>query len=128
MSLYHLHIALHFVVMCLVGNKNDLEESREVNVKDAQEYADSIGALFHETSALKNVGKDTLSLSGCMFSIYTQNRKVSREYFNCIDIPESFSDLLALFSGICLQLVKHFIFSLTKTFRLGITDTAFIVF
>lgn len=56
--------------MCLVGNKNDLEESREVNVKDAQEYADSIGALFHETSALKNVGKDILSLSGCMFSIH----------------------------------------------------------
>lgn len=48
--------------MCLVGNKNDLEESRQVNVKDAQEYADSIGALFHETSALKNVGKDTLNL------------------------------------------------------------------
>lgn len=68
MSLYHLHITLQFVVMCLVGNKNDLEESREVNVKDAQEYADSIGALFHETSALKNVGKDTLS--GCMFSIH----------------------------------------------------------
>lgn len=126
MSLDHLHITLHFVVMCLVGNKNDLEESREVNVKDAQEYADSIGALFHETSALKNVGKDTLSLSGCMFSIYTQNRKVSKEYFNCIDIPESCSALLALFSVICLQLAD--IFSLTKTFRLGITDTAFIVF
>ena len=44
--------------MCLVGNKSDLEESRQVNVKDAQEYADSIGALFHETSALKNIGKD----------------------------------------------------------------------
>lgn len=126
MSLDHLHITLHFVVMCLVGNKNDLEESREVNVKDAQEYADSIGALFHETSALKNVGKDTLSLSGCMFSHNTQNRKVSREYFNCIDIPESCSALLALFSVICLQLAD--IFSLTKTFRLGITDTAFIVF
>lgn len=126
MSLDHLHITVHFVVMCLVGNKNDLEESREVNVKDAQEYADSIGALFHETSALKNVGKDTLSLSGCMFSIYTQNRKVSKEYFNCIDIPESCSALLALFSVICLQLAD--IFSLTKTFRLGITDTAFIVF
>lgn len=79
--------------MCLVGNKNDLEESRQVNVKDAQEYADSIGALFHETSALKNVGKDTLSLSGCMFS--TQNRKLSRIFFKCIDIHESCSDLLA---------------------------------
>ena len=44
--------------MCLVGNKSDLEESRQVNVKEAQEYADSIGALFHETSALKNIGKD----------------------------------------------------------------------
>ncbi|XP_061185445.1 ras-related protein Rab-31-like [Saccostrea echinata] len=44
------------IVMCLVGNKNDLEESRQVNTKEAQEYAESIGALFHETSALKNIG------------------------------------------------------------------------
>ncbi|WAR11190.1 RAB21-like protein, partial [Mya arenaria] len=43
-------------VLCLVGNKCDLVDSRQVNVTDAQEYADSIGALFFETSALKNTG------------------------------------------------------------------------
>ncbi|XP_052813550.1 ras-related protein Rab-22A-like [Mya arenaria] len=44
------------IILCLVGNKCDLVDSRQVNVTDAQEYADSIGALFFETSALKNTG------------------------------------------------------------------------
>lgn len=46
------------IVMCLVGNKSDLSESREVSTEDAMEYASSIGALFCETSALKNTGID----------------------------------------------------------------------
>ena len=45
-----------FVVMCLVGNKSDLSDNREVSTEDAMEYASSIGALFCETSALKNTG------------------------------------------------------------------------
>ncbi|XP_048251202.1 ras-related protein RHN1-like [Haliotis rufescens] len=44
------------IVMCLIGNKADLDSGRKVSVADAQEYADSIDALFAETSALKNIG------------------------------------------------------------------------
>ncbi|XP_069102739.1 ras-related protein Rab-31-like [Argopecten irradians] len=46
------------IVMCLVGNKCDLSDNREVAAGDAEEYASNIGALNHETSALKNTGID----------------------------------------------------------------------
>ncbi|PVD36472.1 hypothetical protein C0Q70_03456 [Pomacea canaliculata] len=44
------------IVMCLLGNKSDLESGRKVSTADAAEYANSIDALFFETSALKNTG------------------------------------------------------------------------
>ncbi|KAH3870124.1 ras-related protein Rab-31-like [Dreissena polymorpha] len=44
------------IVTCLVGNKCDLQDARQVKMDDAQEYAETIGALFSETSALKNTG------------------------------------------------------------------------
>lgn len=44
------------IVTCLVGNKCDLQEGRQVKQEDAQDYADSIDSLFFETSALKNTG------------------------------------------------------------------------
>lgn len=43
--------------MCLLGNKSDLESGRKVSTADASEYANSIDALFFETSALKNTGE-----------------------------------------------------------------------
>lgn len=43
--------------MCLLGNKCDLENERQVKKEDAQEYAASIDSLFFETSALTNIGK-----------------------------------------------------------------------
>ncbi|XP_033724922.1 ras-related protein Rab-31-like [Pecten maximus] len=46
------------IAMCLVGNKCDLADNREVTAGDAEEYASNIGALNHETSALKNTGID----------------------------------------------------------------------
>ncbi|XP_014778318.1 ras-related protein Rab-22A [Octopus bimaculoides] len=39
-------------VIALAGNKCDAEDLREVSAKDAQAYADSIQAIFVETSAL----------------------------------------------------------------------------
>lgn len=39
------------IVMALVGNKSDLQASRKVAVETAQEYAESNGMFFIETSA-----------------------------------------------------------------------------
>jgi len=44
------------LVICILGNKTDLEPLREVAARTASEYAETIGALLFETSALANVG------------------------------------------------------------------------
>ncbi|XP_014780412.1 uncharacterized protein LOC106876397 [Octopus bimaculoides] len=46
------------IVLCLLGNKQDLEHQRRVSSAEAQQYAKSIGAYFFETSALFNTGID----------------------------------------------------------------------
>lgn len=38
-------------VVCLVGNKSDLENQRKVSVEDGQAYANELGLLFSEASA-----------------------------------------------------------------------------
>ena len=40
------------IVLLLVGNKSDLENRREVGFDEAQQYAESRGMFFIETSAL----------------------------------------------------------------------------
>ena len=47
-------------IFALVGNKTDLYNNAQVNNKEAEEWADSIGAIFQTTSALENTGIDTL--------------------------------------------------------------------
>ncbi|XP_042213795.1 ras-related protein RabJ-like [Homarus americanus] len=44
------------LMLVLVGNKQDLVDDRVVKNATAQDYADSIGATFLETSALDNTG------------------------------------------------------------------------
>ena len=63
------------IVMCLVGNKSDLGDDREVSTEDAMEYASSIGALFCETSALKNTGIDDafLQVAQHLVKLYETN-------------------------------------------------------
>jgi len=39
------------IILAIAGNKCDLEERREVSLRDAQSYADSMNAIFMETSA-----------------------------------------------------------------------------
>ncbi|KAL3859847.1 hypothetical protein ACJMK2_010037 [Sinanodonta woodiana] len=51
------------MVIAIAGNKCDLEDLREVNTKDAQEYSDNIGAIFTETSALTAVNVSELFTS-----------------------------------------------------------------
>eukprot|EP01137_Pigoraptor_chileana_P035353 Opistho-2@29226 len=40
------------IVFAIAGNKSDLEAQRQVQTETAQEYAESIDAIFSETSAL----------------------------------------------------------------------------
>jgi len=44
------------VIVCVIGNKNDLNHLRQVNYDDANDFARSIGADYMETSALCNTG------------------------------------------------------------------------
>ncbi|XP_063952627.1 uncharacterized protein LOC129255825 [Lytechinus pictus] len=44
------------IVMCVLGNKSDLADRRQVSSDEGLKYAASIGALFFETSALKDEG------------------------------------------------------------------------
>ncbi|XP_032826296.1 ras-related protein Rab-22A [Petromyzon marinus] len=39
------------IIVAIAGNKCDLDDMREVSVQDARDYADSIDAIFIETSA-----------------------------------------------------------------------------
>ncbi|XP_035205880.1 ras-related protein Rab-5C-like isoform X2 [Stegodyphus dumicola] len=43
-------------VICIIGNKCDLEYKRAVNREKAAQFASSIGALYFETSAKTNEG------------------------------------------------------------------------
>lgn len=45
-----------FVYICILGNKCDLDDQREVKSEEAQEYAEMVGAAYIETSALVNDG------------------------------------------------------------------------
>lgn len=60
------------IVLCLLGNKSDLESGRKVSKEDAEEYAASIDALFYETSALKNIGIEDafLQVSKNLINLY----------------------------------------------------------
>lgn len=44
------------LVLCVLGNKSDLDLLREVDEAEAREYANNMGAIFHETSALSSEG------------------------------------------------------------------------
>lgn len=43
------------IVVAIAGNKCDLSDAREVTEKDAKDYADSIHAIFVETSAKNSI-------------------------------------------------------------------------
>ncbi|PIK47673.1 putative ras-related protein [Apostichopus japonicus] len=59
------------IVMCVLGNKCDLAEQRQVPLEEGVQFAASIGALFFETSALTNDGiqEAFLRLSLAMISL-----------------------------------------------------------
>uniref|UniRef100_A0A668A1X9 RAB22A, member RAS oncogene family n=1 Tax=Myripristis murdjan TaxID=586833 RepID=A0A668A1X9_9TELE len=55
------------IVVAIAGNKCDLSDAREVSEKDAKDYADSIHAIFVETSAKNaiNINEVFIEISEC---------------------------------------------------------------
>lgn len=44
------------LVLCVVGNKTDLEPQRQVTREEAMQYTESINGTYFETSALNDDG------------------------------------------------------------------------
>lgn len=44
------------LVLCVIGNKIDLQSERKVSKTEARQYASSIGAIYHEASAKTDQG------------------------------------------------------------------------
>ncbi|KAF3687991.1 Intraflagellar transport protein 27 -like protein [Channa argus] len=61
----------------LVGNKSDLSSRREVQESEAQEWAQSQGLEYHETSAkeMENCDAPLLSLARAFHSVYQEQRE-----------------------------------------------------
>ena len=55
------------IVLLLVGNKNDLEDKREVGFEEAQQFAQQRGMAFIETSAL-----DSTNVEQAFLQVITQ--------------------------------------------------------
>lgn len=56
--LYCFIVACLLVALCIVGNKTDLpKDLRKVPTEKGRDYANSLGALFAETSAARDVGR-----------------------------------------------------------------------
>ena len=75
------------ILLVLIGNKVDLSSVREVNEKEAREYASNIGATYWETSAKTGFNIDKVFLDVCLrleeqgnkHLIYVSDRAFSRE-------------------------------------------------
>jgi GTPase SAR1 family protein len=61
------------VVLCIVGNKIDLEKDRHVSIKTAEDYAKSVNAKLYHTSAKLNKGVEEL------FSDLAQRKLIDRK-------------------------------------------------
>ena len=58
--------------LVLVGNKCDLAKDRVISEEEAQELADTMGAIYLETSA-----KETINVEECFFTLVRDIRKKS---------------------------------------------------
>ncbi|XP_048363819.1 ras-related protein Rab-31 isoform X2 [Sphaerodactylus townsendi] len=82
------------IVMAIAGNKCDLSDIREVPMKDAKEYAESIGAIVVETSAKNAINIEELfqgitlymHVDKCFFhhSKSHGGADVCRSHFKCL--------------------------------------------
>ena len=54
------------MVLILIGNKLDLAHQRKVDSEECRHYAESIGATYHEISALNDEGVDQVFLAAAV--------------------------------------------------------------
>jgi len=66
-------------VLCIVGNKSDLEKERHVSVQEAEEYASSVGANHLFASAKLNKGVTEIFLD------ISQSKSIFRKLFIIIN-------------------------------------------
>ena len=67
------------LIVVVVGNKIDLSKHRVVTERQGKSFAESIGALFFETSARENVGIDPLFLEVCKKLLVVSRDAVSAD-------------------------------------------------
>eukprot|EP01136_Pigoraptor_vietnamica_P000596 Opistho-1_new@26100 len=66
------------VVLCVVGNKADLEDARRVPTAVARKYAEEIGALFCETSAKSDNGVEPMFTEVARKLMHSRSMRKSR--------------------------------------------------
>ncbi|XP_034533727.1 ras-related protein Rab-22A isoform X3 [Notolabrus celidotus] len=89
------------IVVAIAGNKCDLSDAREVLEKDAKDYADSIHAIFVETSAKNAININEVSASRSQKQLQEHQEKVS----NWDDRPQSLAGRAADDSGDCPHMI-----------------------
>ena len=67
------------ISIILIGNKNDLSYTREVNYEEANEFANSHEILYIECSALTGSGKEEIIN---IMILEIQKKLASKEYFD----------------------------------------------
>ena len=74
------------IPIILIGNKNDLTDQREISVKEGQELAREINALFIETSALtgENVENAIFQIIKEYLKTLPQNPTEQKKKWRCI--------------------------------------------
>ena len=65
------------LIIGIVGNKSDLYQKQEVDLNDAKNYADSINAIFKETSV-----KDEECINELFEELAQKFLEVNKDYFN----------------------------------------------
>jgi Ras-related protein Rab-5C len=62
------------IIICLAGNKTDLEENREVSKEEAEKYAQEEGLIWKETSAKTAEGvADMFETIGTFFTLISHS-------------------------------------------------------
>ncbi|KAL7406945.1 hypothetical protein ABVT39_000615 [Epinephelus coioides] len=95
------------IVVAIAGNKCDLSDAREVSEKDAKDYADSIHAIFVETSAKNAININEVSVS----LLPTQPEELQEKLSNWDVRPQSLAGRAADDAGDCPNLTCDLTFA-----------------